>query len=76
MFGKHKLKNLAKYWDSLLLVETQVKVSELQKNTDGVDERILVDSTFLELHPYVTIKITKRGPGGCEEGGGSRSMKE
>ena len=58
-------------------METQVKVSELQKNTDGVDERILVDSTFLELHPYVTIKITKRGPGGCEEGGGgSRSMKE
>ena len=51
-------------------METQVKVSELQKNTDGVDERILVDSIFLELHPYVTTKITKRGPGGCEEGGG------
>lgn len=46
-------------------METQVKVSELQKNTDGVDERIL-----LELHPYVTTKITKRGPGGCEGGGG------
>ena len=37
----------------------------MQKNTDGVDERIL-----LELHPYVTTKITKRGPGGCEGGGG------
>ena len=36
----------------------------MQKNTDGVDERIL-----LELHPYVTTKITKRGPGGCEGGG-------
>lgn len=34
------------------------------ENTDGVDERIL-----LELHPYVTTKITKRGPGGCEGGG-------
>ena len=42
----------------------------MQKNTDGVDERIL-----LELHPYVTTKITKRGPGGCE-GGGGWSMKE
>lgn len=49
-------------------METQVKVSELQKNTDGVDERIR-----LELHPYVTTKITKRGPGGCE-GGGEGSM--
>ena len=37
----------------------------MQKNTDGVDERIL-----LELHPYVTAKITKRGPGGCEGGAG------
>lgn len=46
-------------------MEIQVKVSEMQKNTDGVDERIL-----LELHPYVTTKITKRGPGGCEGGGG------
>lgn len=46
-------------------METQVKVSELRKNTDGVDERIR-----LELRPYVTTKITKRGPGGCEEGGG------
>lgn len=51
-------------------METQVKVSELLKNTDGVDERIL-----LELHPYVTTKITKRGPGGCE-GGGGRCVKE
>ena len=51
-------------------METQVKVSELQKNTDGVDERIL-----LELHPYVTTKITKRGPGGCEGGGGGLEYK-
>ena len=52
-------------------METQVKVSELRKNTDGVDERIR-----LELHPYVTTKITKRGPGGCEGGGGGKCEKE